>query len=233
MNAPPAGQRPREAVRRQRDRGGSVQVLERRDGEAAADHPLDRVGAGRGVGVERHHRQRRLRRGDQPQPGGGDDRERPLRADQQAPQVVAGDVLADRAAERDHLAAGEHRLEPRHPRPRHAVLEGVRPARVGRDVAADLRLLTGARVGREQQAVLAREPPHVRGAQARLDAHPPAQRLERAHARHPLEAEHHAAVERHRSAGEAGAAPARGDRDIALVAPGEQARDLLGARGVT
>ena len=50
-----------------------------------------------GAGVERGDGQRVGRRRDQPQPDRRDHAERPLRADQQRAQVVAGDVLAHRA----------------------------------------------------------------------------------------------------------------------------------------
>ena len=76
------------------------------------------------------------RRGHQPQPRGRDDPQRPLAADQQRPQVEPRDVLAHRPAEGHQLARRDHRLDAGHPAPRHAVLEGVRPARVGREVAA-------------------------------------------------------------------------------------------------
>ena len=100
-------------------------------------------------------------------------------------QVVAGDVLAHRAADRRSSSpGGTTASRPVTQRAGDAVLEGVRAAGVRGDVAADLRLLGGARVGREQQAVLAREAPQLARAHARLDVDPPQQRVERAHARH-------------------------------------------------
>ena len=145
----------------------------------------------------------------------------------EAAEVVAGDVLPDRAADADELPGRDDDLDARHPVARDAVLEGVRPARVGGDVAADLRLLGGTGVGREEEAVLAREPAHVRGRDARLGLHPPDERVERADPPHALEAEDDAA-ERDRAAREAGAAAAGRDRDALLVAPGDHLRDLLG-----
>ena len=53
-----------------------------------------------GVAVEGRPPAARLRRRHEPQPRGGDDAEGSFRADEEALQVVAGDVLADRAAER-------------------------------------------------------------------------------------------------------------------------------------
>ena len=174
-----------------------------------ARHALDRGDARVGVAVEADHGQLELGRGHEPQPGGGDEAERSLRADEQALQVVAGDVLADRAAERDDLAGRDDGLDPGHPVAGDAVLEGVRPAGVARDVAADLRDLGRARVGREAQAVLAREPLDVAGRDAGLDVHAPEQRVELAHLVQALEADHDAALDRDRAAGEPGAAAAR------------------------
>ncbi len=107
---------------------------------------------------------RGLRRRDEPEPGSGDDPERPFRADQQALQVVAGHVLADRAA--DARSAPPARRPPPARSPSAPVtpyLNACGPARVRGDVAADLRLLGALRVGREEQAALACEPPDVAG----------------------------------------------------------------------
>ena len=146
----------------------------------------------------------------------------------EAAEVVAGDVLPDRAADARRARPGATTTStPGHPVARDAVLEGVRAARVGGDVAADLRLLGGTGVGREEEAVLAREPAHVGGRDARLGLHPPDERVERADPPHALEAEDDAA-ERDRAAREAGAAAAGRDRDALLVAPGDHLRDLLG-----
>jgi hypothetical protein len=72
------------------------------------------------------------------------------------------------------------RLEPGHPVAGDAVLERVRAAGVRRDVAADLRLLGGAGIGREQQAALARDAPQRPRGDPGLDLDPPELRLERA-----------------------------------------------------
>ena len=194
------------------------------------EHALDRRDACVGVAVEADHRQLELGRGDEPQPRGGDEPERPLRADEQALHVVARDVLPDRPAELHDLARRDHRLDPGHPVAGDAVLERVRAAGVAGDVAADLRDLGGAGVGREAQAALARQPLHVAGRDARLDVHAPEQRVERAHLVQALEADHDAALDRDRAAGEPGAAAARGQRHVVLVAPAHDRGDLVDAR---
>ena len=119
---------------------------------------------------------------------------------------------------------------PGHPVAGDAVLERVRPAGVARDVAADLRDLGGAGVGREAQAALACQPLHVGGGDARLDVHAPEQRVVRAHLVQALEADHDAALDRDRSAGEPCAAAARGQRHVVLVAPAHDRGDLVDAR---
>ena len=101
----------------------------------------------------------------------------------------------------------------------------MRAARVRGDVAADLRLLGGAGIGREEEPVLAGEAAHVRRRDAGFDFHPPEQRIDRADAAQPLEPEDDAA-ERHRAAREAGAAATGRDRGVVLVAPGDHLRDL-------
>ena len=88
---------------------------------------------------------------------------------------------------------------PGHPVAGDAVLEGVRAAGVAGDVAADLRDLCRARVGREAQAALAREPLDVAGGDARLDVHAPEQRIELAHLVQALETDHDPALDRDRA----------------------------------
>ena len=220
----PVGRRPR--PRRQPD-GLGVEVLERRHIEPAADHALDRRAAGPSACVEGDDGRGRLRRREQPQPYRGDDAERALGPDEQAAQVVAGHVLAERPSDGDDLAGSDDGLEPGHPRAGDAVLERVRAARVRRDVAADLRLLGGAGVGREEQPALPGETAHARRRHAGVDVGAPEERLEGADAVQPFQREHDAA-QRHGAAGVARPASPRHDRDVALVAPRDDLGDLLG-----
>ena len=162
----------REAVRGEGDRR-RIEILERSDRQAGFDHARERLRARGDRRVKADHGERRLGRWGESQPGGRDHGKGALGADEQRAQVIARDVLADRPADFDHLAACEDRLEAGHPGAGRAVLEGVRSAGVGRDVAADLRLLGRARVGREEQPVLTRQTADVGGCQARLDADPP------------------------------------------------------------
>ena len=88
------GDAERIGVARIRQRDG-VEVLDRRGHDPGAEHTLDRADPCFRVAVEADHRQLELRRGDQPQPRRGDEAERALGADEQALQVVTGDVLSD------------------------------------------------------------------------------------------------------------------------------------------
>ncbi len=77
----------------------------------------------------------------------GDDAKGPLVAHDQPGQVVAGVVFGDPAG-LDHRAVGHDERRPLDVVDRHAVLERVRPARVGRDIAADRAGPLARRVGR-------------------------------------------------------------------------------------
>ena len=88
-------------------------------------------------------------------------------------EVVAGHVLRQRSAELHDLAGCDDDLEPRHPGSGDPVLVGVRATGVGGDVPADLRLLGRARIGREEKASFAREPPYLARPETGLDVDPP------------------------------------------------------------
>ena len=62
--------------------------------------------------------------------------ERSLAADDDTRQVVAGIVLG-RSAELDDRAVGQHHFDAQHVVDRDAVLQRVRSARIGREIAAD------------------------------------------------------------------------------------------------
>ena len=111
-----------------------------------------------------------------------------------------------------------------------AVLEGVRAAGVRRDVAADLRLLGGARdrAGRAGRS-------RARAGGRRPSCTPASTGSARAAGRTSARASSRSSAsttppDRHRAAGVAGAAAARHDRHVVLVAPGDDRRDLLRAR---
>jgi hypothetical protein len=153
--------------------------------------------------------------------------ERPFRADDHAGQVVAGIVLG--GAPRPHDASvRQHQFHAENVVDRHAVLERVRPARIGRDVAADGAGALARRVGREVKALapdVIGEPKiddpglHHGVAIAVVDFEDPL---------HAREGNHHAAADRQAAAGQAGAGAARQERHVQLVARLDDGHDLLG-----
>ena len=208
-----------------------IEVLDRCRDDAAGQDRLDRGAPGLGVRVQRGQRQRRLGRGDQLDPRRGDHSERALGADHQRLEVVAGDVLAQRPADPDELARRQHHFEPGDPGAGDAVLERMRPAGVGGDIAAELGLLGRAGIGREEQPVLPGAAAEVGGHHTGLDCGAPKLGVEVPGLAQSFEAEHDPAVERDGSAGEPGAATARDDRDVVLVAPAHGPRDRVRVGG--
>ena len=123
-----------------------VEHLQRRGDDPGGDDPADGLGRRLDGLEDAQERPARLGVAGQADRDLGDDPERPLVADDQAGQVVAGVVLLG-AAGLDDRAVGQDQLDPADVVDRHAVLEGVRPARVGRHVAADRAGPLARRVG--------------------------------------------------------------------------------------
>ena len=129
-----------------------VEHLQRRRHDAGADDVAD--GLGRVVDRLEDAEQRaiRLRVARDAHPDLRDDAERPLGADDHAGQVVAGVVLG-RAAGLDDAAVGQDELDAEDVVDGDAVLERVRAAGVGGDVAADRAGALARRVGGVVEAV--------------------------------------------------------------------------------
>jgi hypothetical protein len=166
------------------------------------------------------------------QPGGGDDPEGALAADQQAGQVVAGVVGPDAAEPADHAAVGQHRLQAEQLRPRRTVPDRLDAARVGGDRAADRRGVPGGQV----DAVLEARPSRVR-AQVR-DRHAGAgrdlagQRVHRVQPLQPPGGQHDGTLTpgsgRHAAADQAGVPALRHDRGAVPRAGGNGRGDRGG-----
>ena len=157
----------------------------------------------------------------------GRDAEGPLAADDDAGQVVAGVVLR-RPADLDDLAVGQHELQTEDVVDRDAVLQRVRPAGVGGDVAADgagplARRVGGVVVARRLQVI---GQPDVDD--ARLDHGVAVAEVDFEDPLHPRQGDHDAAADRQAAAGQARARPARQERDAVLVADLDDRDDLLG-----
>ena len=142
----------------------------------------------------------------------GDDAEGPLVADDQAGQVVARVVLGD-AAGLDDRAVGHDELDAPDVVDRHAVLERVRPARVGRDVAADRAGRLAGRVGGVMEARAGQRPGEPDVDDARLDDRVAVAGVDLEDPLHPGQADHHPAADGERPARQARPAPLGDERD--------------------
>ena len=125
-----------------------IEHLQGAGNDAGADDVADRVGGVVDRLEDAEQRAIRLRVARDAHPHFGDDAERPFAADDDAGQVVAGIVLG-RAAGVDDAAVGQHQLDAEDVVDRDAVLERVRAAGVGGDVAADGAGPLARRVGGE------------------------------------------------------------------------------------
>ena len=197
----------------------------------AADHPLDRRAARLGA-------RRRMRPPAAPprapgielQPRGGDHAERPLRADQQALQVVAGHVLADRARRPRRPRRAERPPPARSPRRRSTpYLNACGPPALVATLPpiCDCSAAPGSGGNRSPFSRASRRTSPVRSPASTQIRHRSGSK-ERT-PRHPLEAEDDPALG-HRAGRESGAAAPRHDRHLVLVAPADHGGHLVRAR---
>ena len=171
------------------------------------------------------------RRGDEPQPGGGHHGERPLAADQELSEVVAGVVLEQAGETPDDATVGEHRLEAHDLGAHHPVPQDLRAARVRRDHAADGRGAARAVVDAEGEPgrsgvlleALERHP--------RTGGHLGRDRVDGAERVEPCERKHDLASARHPCADEPGVAALGHHRRARRVARREHLRHLARAAG--
>jgi hypothetical protein len=105
----------------------------------------------------------------------------------------------------------------------------VRTASVGGDVASDVRLLSGSRVGRKIQTVLAGEATHTSSGHAGLNFHAPKQWFARADFVQSLEAHNDPTVDRNSAAGVSGSAAADCDRDVVGVSETDGGSYFIGS----
>lgn len=152
----------------------------------------------------------------------------PLRPDEQAPQIVARDILAYGSAKRREVGGSEHRLDSGNSVSRDPVLEGLRSACVRGDVAADLRLLACTGIGREEEPGLPDDAPQLRSADPCVDLDAPLERIERTYSSEVLETEHDAAAEPNAASGITRSAAAWHDRNVVAVTPRHYLGDILG-----
>ena len=189
---------------------GGVEQLHARDAEAELDR-LDHRVAGALQRRERAHGGEDPL-GDAVEAHGelGDDAERPLRADQQPRQVVAGRRLARALRRLDDRAVGHHRGQVEHVLAHGAVAHGRGAGGARRRHAADGRLL-GAGVDREEQAEIAQVVVELLARHAGLHHAVEVALVDGEHAVHAREVERQAAVRRVDVALQRGAGAERDD----------------------
>ena len=239
---PPRATRERRRLReRRRVPGHQLQHQIQRDvgDELEGDHVVARVGL---QVAQQLHRRRQVGHGDQRgdhlarlreqlQRRGGDHAQRPLAADEQLLEVVAGVVLAQPAQHRQHLAGRQHDLQAQHQVARHPVAQHRGAAGVGRDVAADLAGPLGGQRQREQPARRVARPP---APAARCSRTSTVIRLSNAsteaHAVHARQRQHHRAprLVGRGAAAQAGVAALRDHGDPARREQRQHPRDLVG-----
>ena len=130
---------------------GLVHHLHAAGDDAGADDPRHAFAGGFDLGKADHQRARRLRLLQDAHGDLGDDAEQPLRARDDAHQVVAG-ILRRLAADAQDLAAHQHDLAAEHVVGGHAVFQAMHAAGIFRDIAADRAGDLRRRVGRVVEA---------------------------------------------------------------------------------
>src|SRR5271165_111098 len=166
--------------------------------------------------------------GEEPQRRCGDDAERALGADEKAPDVVAGVVLAKLAQAMDHPSIGQDRLDPGHEVACIAVGDHCHAAGVGRDIAADGAGPLGGKRQRKEPVGGQRRGLRLGERHAGLADHHISKRIDLADRPQPLGRENDliAAQVRRLAADEPGVAALRHNSDARLVAEGGDRRDL-------
>ena len=206
----------------------AIHHLERRGDDAGGDDAGVRLARGGDRSEDGEQRPVRLRRADETQRRARDDPERAFRADDDPEEVVTRPVL-DGAPDLHDLPGRQHELDGENVVRRHAVLEGMRSARVLGDVASDRARGLARGIGREDQARLldrARDPQvHDSG----LRGHAAIPDVDRLDALQPARADHHRRPDRKGSSREAGTRSARDEGDAVLREHPDDRAHLLGS----
>ncbi len=201
--------------------GGDREPIEQLEGdrrEPGRGDPGHRIAGAVEGREEGEHRRSRRRRRAQPEGGLGDQAERPLAADDQVGQRVAGDVLEVAAAGPDDRAVGHHDLERQDRLAGLAVLHAAQAAGVGAQVPADRADLVAGRIRRVEQADLG-DGGLERGVDdAGLDDRDEVVAIDLDDPVHRREGDGQRALDPGRAARQAGAGAARDDRDAQLGA---------------
>ena len=156
--------------------------------------------------------------------------EGPLRAHHDAGQVVAGPVLG-LAAHPHQLPRARHHLEAQDMVHRDAVLQAMRSARVGRDVAADGGDHLARGVGGEEVAALPRRVAEPQIDEAGLHRRAAVRDVHLEDAVHPRHGDHDATLGSHGAADEPRARAAGDDGHVGPATEADHGRRLLGGFG--
>ena len=206
-----------------------VEHLERRRDDAGGDDRRDRL---RGV-LERRERGEdglhRLGHVKEPDRGRGDDAKGALRADGHAHQIVAR-ALRRLAAETHELSGARHQLEPEDMVRRDPVLQTVRAAGIGRDVAPDRRDHLARGVGREEISAVCDRSGQREVDQAGLDRGAAVREVDLENSVHPVRADHHAADRRHGTPDQSGAGAPWHDGHALAAAEVDDRDDFIRSR---
>ena len=196
------------------------------------DPITSRDGVGRVVDRVEHAEERAVRLGvaGDADPDLRDDAERALAADDDPGQVVAGAVLSRAAGDHDR-AVGQDHLDAEDVVDGYAVLEGVRAAGVGGDVAADRTRPLRTRVGGVVVAVRLQRVRQPDVDDARLDDGVAVADVHFQNLPQPGRGDHYPAADRHAAAGQRRARAAGHERHVELDAGFDHRDDLLGRFG--
>ena len=172
-------------------------------------HPAHRLASTLVAGIAHAQGGHGLGRGQQLQGGLGDVGQCALRAHQQTGEVVGGGIFGGAPPAVDDATVAGNGGEAQHMVAGGTIFHRARARRVHRQVAADAAVGTRARVGRIHQTTRAREAVDLVGNHARFHHHQAVSGIELDDFLHALEAHHHAAWDRHRSADVTGTGAAR------------------------
>src|SRR5207249_9306323 len=207
-----------------------VEHLQGRWDDARGDDRRDRLGRFLDGPKGGEDRLDRLGRVEEPDRHRRHEAERPLRADGDARQVVAR-AVGDLPAEPHDLARARDQLEPQDVVSGDAVLETVRPAGVGRHVAADGRDHLARGIGREEPSPLLHRAREPEVDQPRLDRRRAVREVDLDDPGHPVQSDHHPAEGCHGAADQARARAARDDGHALAATEAHDRHDLGGALG--
>ena len=209
---------------------GLVHHLHAAGDDAGADDARDALAGILGRGKADQHGARGLGFLQDPHGYFGDDAEQPLRAGDNADQVIAARIEM-LAAEPDDLAGDQHHLDAEDVVGGHAVFQAMHAAGIFRDIAADRAGDLRRGVRRVIERLVLHRLADGEVGDARLDHGDAVGEIDLADAVELAHAEEHAVDQRQRPAGQRGPRPPRHHPDAVVVAIAQHAGHLVGGFG--